>query len=61
MVADDDLNVGDRVMKVRGDYRFDGVVRAGFYKQSGAVRYVVENDDGVLHIFSRQQLTKVGE
>jgi hypothetical protein len=61
MVADDDLNVGDRVMKVRGDYRFVGVVRACFYKQLGAVRYVVENEDGVLHIFSRQQLEKVDE
>jgi hypothetical protein len=59
MVADDDLNVGDRVRKISGDYLFIGVVRAGFYKQSGAVRYVVENDDGVLHIFSRQQLEKV--
>jgi len=58
MIADDDLNVGDRVSKRSGDYRFAGEVRAGFYKKSGVVRYVVENDDGILHIFSRQQLER---
>lgn len=48
--------VGDMVRKVGGDYRFDGVVVAAFDKTTGARRYVVEDDRGVLHIFSAKQL-----
>lgn len=58
-IADDDLFAGDRVIKDGGDYRFEGEIRACFYKKNGKVRYVVENADGVLHIFNRQQLVKV--
>lgn len=51
------LEVNDYVEKVGGDYTFRGFVVAMFNKRrSGAVRYVVENDDGVLHIFSEAQL-----
>jgi hypothetical protein len=50
------FKVGDRVEKGVGDYAFNGEVRAVFEKRSGAVRYVVENGDGILHIFSAQQL-----
>jgi hypothetical protein len=55
------FNVGDTVTKQGGDYRFAGVVVAAFRKLShagepGAHRYVVENRDGVLHIFSGKQL-----
>jgi hypothetical protein len=46
------LQVGYRVEKTGGDYRFAGEVRAVFTKRNGVVRYVVENDDGILHIFS---------
>lgn len=46
------FNVGDRVSKIVGDYKFYGVVRAAFQKNSGEWRYVVENQDGILHIFS---------
>ena len=50
------LRLGDRVTKITGDYRFTGVVVAVFAKLSGATRYVVENEDGVLHIFSEKNL-----
>ena len=50
------FDIGDYVSKLRGDYSFDGVVVAVFNKLSGARRYVVENRDGVLHIFSGSNL-----
>lgn len=50
------LAVGDRIQKSGGDYRFDGEVVAVFNKRNGVVRYVVENDDGILHIFSAANL-----
>jgi len=49
---------GDRVSKVGGDYRFDGEIRGVVTKLSGALRYVVEDDRGVLHVFSAKQLTR---
>lgn len=48
--------LGDNVSKTGGDYRFDGIVVAKFAKLSGIVRYVVEDDRGVLHIYSRANL-----
>lgn len=50
------FHVGDAVRKVGGDYRFDGVIVASFRKLSGEDRYVVEDDRGVLHIFSAKNL-----
>lgn len=50
------LTVGTRVRKVTGDYRFEGVVVAAFGKLNGQRRYVVENADGILHIFSGKNL-----
>ena len=50
------FNVGDKVSKVGGDYRFDGTVRAVFEKESGAIRLVVEDDRGILHIYSEKNL-----
>lgn len=47
---------GDRVEKVVGDYTFVGVVVAKFTKLSGAVRFVVEDDRGVLHVYSEKNL-----
>jgi hypothetical protein len=55
------FTVGDHVTKTSGDYRFDGVVVAAFVKLDGrSWRYVVENRDGVLHIFSGKQLAAAG-
>ena len=51
------FEVGDKVSKVGGDYRFDGVVVAVFTKlDAKALRYVVEDDRGVLHIYSTKNL-----
>lgn len=50
------FNVGDKVSKVGGDYRFDGWVVSSFLKRSGHRRYVVEDDRGVLHVYSAKNL-----
>jgi hypothetical protein len=47
---------GQRVVKETGDYTFEGDIRSVFSKRSGAIRYCVENDEGVIHIFSEHQL-----
>lgn len=49
---------GDPVRKVGGDYSFDGTVLTPITKLSGVVRYAVEDDRGVVHIFSARQLEK---
>jgi transcriptional regulator with XRE-family HTH domain len=48
--------VGQFVHKEGGDYIFHGDVRACYTKRSGAWRVVVENDDGLNHIFNPTQL-----
>jgi len=53
------FNVGDVVDKKGGDYSFTGVVVAAFQKQSGAWRYVVEDDRGLLLIHSETTIEKV--
>jgi hypothetical protein len=60
MADDGDFDVGTFVVKSKGDYIFSGHVVTVFRKRSGAVRYVVENADGVLHIFNHSQLYKPG-
>jgi len=50
--------VGDEVIKLSGDYFFTGEVVSVFKKKRGLMRYVVENPDGILHIFSEGQLDK---
>ena len=44
------------VTKQGGDYSFAGPVVAAFHKASGADRYVVEDDRGILHIFGPSNL-----
>ena len=51
-----EFKVGDNVAKTGGDYRFDGTVVAVFNKTTGHTRYVVEDDRGVLHIYSNKNL-----
>lgn len=51
------ITEGDNVEKISGDYTFDGVVVSVFKKLNGKVRIVVENQDGLLHIFSENNLT----
>lgn len=52
------LSVGARVEKRGGDYTFEGVVVAAFHKRGGEIRFVVENDAGILHIFSEKNLER---
>lgn len=51
--------VGDRVVKIGGDYSITGTIVAAFTKTSGAERYVLEADNpkGLLHIYSESNLT----
>lgn len=47
------LSVGDLVRKTGGDYQFEGVIVAKFCKRNSAVlRFVVEDNRGLLFIFS---------
>lgn len=50
------MNVGDMVEKIGGDYYFKGTIVAVFKKLSGKIRVVVDNEDGILHVFSENQL-----
>lgn len=53
------LTVGDWVEKITGDYTFRGTVVAVFNKfNGGPLRVVVENKQGLLHIFSPNQLRR---
>lgn len=47
--------LGQSVKKPAG-YRFDGWVVSVFTSLRGALRYVVDNGDGLLHIFNEGQL-----
>lgn len=50
------FDVGAKVEKVGGDYTFIGVVVSRFRKLAGHIRYVVEDDRGVLHVYSGKNL-----
>lgn len=52
------FSVGDMVEKLKG-YRFVGEVRAVFTTKAGETRLVVENNDGILHIFNERQFKAV--
>lgn len=56
--AREGFGVGDKVSKVGGDYRFDGVIVSVFSKVGGQVRFVVEDDRGILHIYSEKNLQR---
>ncbi len=56
--TEDMLVVGEEVEKIGGDYTFVGKVRSVFTKNSGAIRYVVEDNRGVLHIYNRKNLRR---
>jgi hypothetical protein len=55
------LNEGDIVEKKGGDYYFKGTIQCIFTKLNGVVRVVVENNEGVLHIFNPGQLSLLNE
>ena len=54
--AEPGLGLYEEVKKVGGDYEFEGTVVSVFKKTSGQVRYVVQDDRGVLHIYSAKNL-----
>lgn len=57
MVLDDDLQCGVRVIKKGEDSRFEGIIVSKFTKRDNVtVRFVIENDDGILHIASARVL-----
>lgn len=53
------VQAGLTYAKVRGDYTFVGTCRTVFSKGSGAVRCVLEDERGLLFIFSPTQLVRV--
>jgi hypothetical protein len=48
--------INDFVFKHTGDYRVFGVIRAVFRTGNGNIRYVVEHENGILHIYSDKNL-----
>lgn len=50
------FSMGDHVEKVGGDYTFEGYVVAAFRKLSLQERFVVEDDRGILHVYSAKNL-----
>lgn len=53
------FQLGDGVAKLGGNYTFEGEVVSVFTKRSGALRYVVEDDRGLLLIFNELALSPV--
>lgn len=58
-MSDAKFKVGDYVIKRSGDYTYEGVIVACFTKQSGVVRFVVEDERGLLLIMAPHQLSLV--
>jgi hypothetical protein len=55
-----EFKCGDEVTKEGGDYKFQGIIVCTFTKLANeAPRVVVQNCDGILHIFNPTQLKKV--
>jgi len=54
-----EIKVNDKVRRVNSDYEFIGTVVSVFEKTSGLVRYVVEDDRGVLFIWNRENMELV--
>ena len=51
----DAFPIGHRVSKRSGDYEFDGEIVAVIPKRSGAIRYAVEDDRGLLLVMNARQ------
>ena len=59
MTQESTIKIGDKVKKITGDYKFEGTIVAEFAKIDGKIRYVAENSDGILHIYSAKNLAKI--
>lgn len=55
------MRLHDEVEKVTGDYSFVGVIVADFKKLDGARRLAVEDDRGVVHIYSEKNLKVIDD
>lgn len=51
-----EFQIGDIVETDGGDFIFKGMIVATFRKRHGAVRYVVEDDRGILRIHSARTI-----
>jgi hypothetical protein len=49
--------IGKAVHKTSGDYQFDGEVVGVVHKKSGEIRFVVEDDRGLLLIMNARQIS----
>ena len=54
------FKLGEKVRKTSVGYQFSGVVTGIFEKLTGVVRYAVENQDGITHIFNEKSLESTG-
>lgn len=52
------IKEADKVKKVGGDYTYEGIIVGVIHKRSGKIRYVVEDDRGMLFIFNENSLEK---
>ncbi len=50
------IKIGDKVFKHTGDYNIEGIVVAVFTTTKGKTRYVVEHENGILHIYSEANI-----
>jgi hypothetical protein len=57
--SNEPFKIGDIVTKTGGDYSYTGHVVGRVVKRSGQVRWVVEDDRGLLFIFNTSQLALV--
>jgi hypothetical protein len=53
------VGLRDLVVKDGGDYTFEGEIIGVFTKRSGAIRYAVEDDRGLILILNRSQFMLV--
>jgi len=51
--------VGQQFEKIGGDYHFRGTIVAAFTKLNGTIRYVGENEDGLLFIFNEGAISPI--
>ena len=62
-VSDYEFEIGDKVLKFKGDYNLEGIVVGRFKMTNGAVRFVIEHEakpkGSFCHIYSSTQLQKV--
>jgi len=59
MISPFKYDIGQRFRKTGGDYSFEGVIVAAFKKKTGLIRYVGENEDGLLFIFNEKSIEPI--